>query len=58
VEGFRLESCGKEMRDGGPRLPLRVLTAASAVLSSGALPKKVILSDLLPIVRVKSRRAI
>ena len=39
------------------RLPISVLTEASEVLSSGALPKPVILSDLLPIVKAKSSRA-
>jgi hypothetical protein len=33
------------------RLPMRVLTEASEVLSSGALPKTVIMSLLLPIAR-------
>lgn len=39
------------------RLPMRVLTDASDVLSSGALPCTVMLSDLLPMVSAKSRRA-
>jgi hypothetical protein len=39
------------------RLPITVLTDASEVLSSGALPCTVMLSALLPIVSAKFSRA-
>ena len=39
------------------RLPIKVLTDASEVLSSRALPCTVIVSVLLPMVRAKSSRA-